>query len=98
MTFQSYPQHLHTDPHIYSMADLLQVKSGDLETILAQLVEDAVAHITQCQVGLSCYQVVNTSILLLYKRMKLLSVAPVFYGIIHEALLSRTWAEKRNCC
>ncbi|XP_072048930.1 run domain Beclin-1-interacting and cysteine-rich domain-containing protein-like [Amphiura filiformis] len=49
MTFQSYAQHLLNDPHVYSMADLLHVKSGELETVLAQLVEDAVAHITQCQ-------------------------------------------------
>ena len=52
MTFQSHPQHLINDPHVYSMDDILQVRTGELEIILAQLVEDAVAHITQCQVGL----------------------------------------------
>ena len=51
MTFQSHAQHLINDPHVYSMDDILQVRTGELEIILAQLVEDAVAHITQCQVG-----------------------------------------------
>lgn len=39
-----------TEPEIYSLQDLIQVRSGELVQRLAQLVEKATMHVENCQV------------------------------------------------
>ncbi|XP_071949321.1 run domain Beclin-1-interacting and cysteine-rich domain-containing protein-like [Antedon mediterranea] len=48
-TLQQYPQHLYTDIHLYSIHDLLKVKTGELADELHVLVEDIKHHVQQCQ-------------------------------------------------
>ncbi|XP_033637474.1 run domain Beclin-1-interacting and cysteine-rich domain-containing protein-like isoform X1 [Asterias rubens] len=48
-TYESQPSHLLNEPHLYSLSDLHRVRSGEMETELMQLVEDAVTHVSQCQ-------------------------------------------------
>ncbi|KAI8503478.1 hypothetical protein Bbelb_184490 [Branchiostoma belcheri] len=47
--FEKLPDHLTHEPHIYSISDLLQVKSGELVAPLKDFVEDAVTHVKQCE-------------------------------------------------
>ncbi|XP_038050031.1 run domain Beclin-1-interacting and cysteine-rich domain-containing protein-like isoform X2 [Patiria miniata] len=48
-TYESQPHHLLNEPHLYSLSDIFRVRSGEMELELTQLVEDAVAHVNQCQ-------------------------------------------------
>ncbi|XP_033118263.1 run domain Beclin-1-interacting and cysteine-rich domain-containing protein-like [Anneissia japonica] len=48
-TLEQYPKHLYTDIHIFSIHDLLKVKSGELVEELKVLVEDIKNHVKQCQ-------------------------------------------------
>ncbi|XP_022098659.1 run domain Beclin-1-interacting and cysteine-rich domain-containing protein-like isoform X2 [Acanthaster planci] len=48
-TYESQPRHLLNEPHLYSLSDIYRVRGGEMETDLTQLVEDAVAHVSQCQ-------------------------------------------------
>jgi hypothetical protein len=44
------PPHITTDPELYSLKDLIDVKSGDLITRLQDLVTASKNHVTNCEV------------------------------------------------
>ncbi|XP_071478577.1 run domain Beclin-1-interacting and cysteine-rich domain-containing protein-like [Diadema antillarum] len=47
--FDRQPGHWMGQPDLFSLSDLIQVRSGDMEKILSQLVGDGVTHVNQCQ-------------------------------------------------
>eukprot|EP00057_Strongylocentrotus_purpuratus_P007742 XP_011662216.1 PREDICTED: run domain Beclin-1 interacting and cysteine-rich containing protein isoform X2 [Strongylocentrotus purpuratus] len=48
-SYDNQPGHWMGQPDLYSLSDLLNVRSGELEKALAQLVLDGVTHVSQCQ-------------------------------------------------
>ena len=63
----------------------------DQTHILLHTTEVNLEHIKNLTIYYSLNQASDTSISRLYKRMNTAS------AVIHKALLSMTWAEKRNC-
>jgi hypothetical protein len=45
------PEYLLTELDIYSMQDLVQVKSGEMTTNLREIVSRSSQHVADCQVG-----------------------------------------------
>lgn len=43
------PQYLSSDPEVYSLQDLVSVKSGELPSRLKTIVDAGIAHVAQCQ-------------------------------------------------
>uniref|UniRef100_A0A1B6CXH4 RUN domain-containing protein n=1 Tax=Clastoptera arizonana TaxID=38151 RepID=A0A1B6CXH4_9HEMI len=43
------PKHILTEPELYSMQDLLQVKSGELYQRLKEMVEKGLSHVSKCE-------------------------------------------------
>nr|XP_054770936.1 run domain Beclin-1-interacting and cysteine-rich domain-containing protein-like [Lytechinus pictus] len=48
-SYDSQPGHWMGQPDLYSLSDLINVRSGEMEKALAQLVLDGVTHVSQCQ-------------------------------------------------
>lgn len=45
------PDHWLNNPHLYSLEELMQVKSGEMINHLKPLVTQSLVHITQCEVS-----------------------------------------------
>ena len=52
------PNHIISDPHIYSIQDFTQVKTGVLPLELNKLVQECCKHVTDCVVSLNNIKIV----------------------------------------
>lgn len=46
------PEYIHSDPHVYSMQDLMFIKFGDFVEKLQNVVKTCTSHVAQCVVSL----------------------------------------------
>lgn len=59
-TLKSEPTYLYTDPDIYSINDLVNVRTGLMKSKLKYLVELCCRHVTECEVKiLTCKKITN---------------------------------------
>ncbi|XP_006816463.1 run domain Beclin-1-interacting and cysteine-rich domain-containing protein-like [Saccoglossus kowalevskii] len=77
--FDKRPHHLIHDVNIYSIIDLLKVRSGEMPLELRELVEDAITHVTQCQLcqakGFICELCNNNEIIYPFELHKCIQCA-----------------------
>ncbi|KAB7494917.1 Run domain Beclin-1-interacting and cysteine-rich domain-containing protein [Armadillidium nasatum] len=48
----SYPQHWSTEPHVYSLDDLLSIKNGHIISQIKNLTTSLISHISKCEICL----------------------------------------------